>query len=215
MRAHESLLAQRIYDLIRYEDLAYAEDYVARLLRVHAQDSAAHGYAATAGRALESASRHGDQGRGLCRLPPQQRGEIRARPRALQRPPRTRRPDDPSPSQPTRVHLRQAHPPLQAEDAALDAAAHAPRQIPAPSPPRLARAGNAPSAPGISISPTSSPRLPIPPPTRRGSRSCACPRKPPAIAKSAIPEWQLAQKRAEELLGSLASQSKTAGRSLS
>ena len=44
---HESLLAQRIYDLIRYEDLAYAEDYVARLLRVHARDSAAHGYAAT------------------------------------------------------------------------------------------------------------------------------------------------------------------------
>jgi indolepyruvate ferredoxin oxidoreductase len=45
---HESLLAQRIYDLIRYEDFAYAEDYVARLLRVHAKDSAAHGYAATA-----------------------------------------------------------------------------------------------------------------------------------------------------------------------
>jgi indolepyruvate ferredoxin oxidoreductase len=44
---HESLLAQRIYDLIRYEDLAYAEDYVARLLRVHARDSVAHGYAAT------------------------------------------------------------------------------------------------------------------------------------------------------------------------
>ena len=44
---HESLLAQRIYDLIQYEDLAYAEDYVARLLRVHAKDSAAHGYAAT------------------------------------------------------------------------------------------------------------------------------------------------------------------------
>jgi len=44
---HESLLAQRIYDLIHYEDLAYAEDYVARLLRVHAKDSAAHGYAAT------------------------------------------------------------------------------------------------------------------------------------------------------------------------
>jgi len=44
---HESLLAQRIYDLIRYENLAYAEDYVARLLRLHAKDSAAHGYAAT------------------------------------------------------------------------------------------------------------------------------------------------------------------------
>jgi indolepyruvate ferredoxin oxidoreductase len=44
---HESLLAHRIYDLIQYEDLAYAEDYVARLLRVHARDSALHGYAAT------------------------------------------------------------------------------------------------------------------------------------------------------------------------
>jgi indolepyruvate ferredoxin oxidoreductase len=44
---HEALLAQRVYDLICYEDLAYAEDYVARLLRVHAKDSAAHGYAAT------------------------------------------------------------------------------------------------------------------------------------------------------------------------
>ena len=44
---HESLLAQRIYDLIGYEDLAYAEDYVARLLRVHAKDSASFGFAAT------------------------------------------------------------------------------------------------------------------------------------------------------------------------
>jgi indolepyruvate ferredoxin oxidoreductase len=44
---HESLLAQRIYDLIQYENLAYAEDYVARLLRLHARDSAAHSYAAT------------------------------------------------------------------------------------------------------------------------------------------------------------------------
>ncbi|MCE0483327.1 MAG: 2-oxoacid:acceptor oxidoreductase family protein [Methylacidiphilales bacterium] len=44
---HESLLAQRIYNLIHYEDLAYAEDYVARLLRVHARDSANFGYAAT------------------------------------------------------------------------------------------------------------------------------------------------------------------------
>ena len=44
---HESLLAQRIYDLIRYEDLAYAGDYVARLLRLHARDSATFGYAAT------------------------------------------------------------------------------------------------------------------------------------------------------------------------
>ena len=44
---HESLLAQRIYDLIRYENLAYAEDYVARLLRVYERDSATFGYAAT------------------------------------------------------------------------------------------------------------------------------------------------------------------------
>lgn len=44
---HESLLAQRIYDLIRYENLAYAADYAERLLRIHARDSAAHGYAAT------------------------------------------------------------------------------------------------------------------------------------------------------------------------
>jgi indolepyruvate ferredoxin oxidoreductase len=44
---HESLLAQRIYDLIRYENLAYAENYAERLLRVHARDSAAHGFAAT------------------------------------------------------------------------------------------------------------------------------------------------------------------------
>lgn len=44
---HESLLAQRIYDLIRYENLPYAEDYVARLLRVHEKDSASFGYAAT------------------------------------------------------------------------------------------------------------------------------------------------------------------------
>jgi len=44
---HESLLAQRIYDLIQYEDFAYAEDYVARLLRVYAKDSATFNYAAT------------------------------------------------------------------------------------------------------------------------------------------------------------------------
>jgi indolepyruvate ferredoxin oxidoreductase len=44
---HESLMAQRIYDLIRYENLAYAEDYAERLLRVHARDSAAHGFKAT------------------------------------------------------------------------------------------------------------------------------------------------------------------------
>jgi len=44
---HESLLAQRIYDLIRYEDLAYAENYVSRLLEVYAKDSPVFGYAAT------------------------------------------------------------------------------------------------------------------------------------------------------------------------
>ena len=44
---HESLLAQRIYDLIRYENLAYAENYVERLLQVYAKDSATFGYAAT------------------------------------------------------------------------------------------------------------------------------------------------------------------------
>ena len=44
---HQSLLAQRIYDLIRYENLAYAEDYVARLIRVHERDSAAFNFAAT------------------------------------------------------------------------------------------------------------------------------------------------------------------------
>jgi indolepyruvate ferredoxin oxidoreductase len=44
---HESLLAHRVYDLIQYENVAYAEDYVARLLRVHAKDSEAHGWRAT------------------------------------------------------------------------------------------------------------------------------------------------------------------------
>jgi indolepyruvate ferredoxin oxidoreductase len=44
---HESLLAQRIYDLIRYEDIAYAESYVERLLRVYEKDSVTFGYAAT------------------------------------------------------------------------------------------------------------------------------------------------------------------------
>ena len=44
---HESLLAQRIYDLICYENLAYAEEYVTRLLRLHEKDSAGFGYAAT------------------------------------------------------------------------------------------------------------------------------------------------------------------------
>jgi indolepyruvate ferredoxin oxidoreductase len=44
---HQSLLAQRIYDLIQYENLAYAEDYVARLVRLHARDSAGFKFAAT------------------------------------------------------------------------------------------------------------------------------------------------------------------------
>jgi indolepyruvate ferredoxin oxidoreductase len=44
---HEALLAQRIYDLIQYEDLSYAREYVERLLRVHSRDSEAHGFAAT------------------------------------------------------------------------------------------------------------------------------------------------------------------------
>jgi indolepyruvate ferredoxin oxidoreductase len=43
----QSLLAQRIYDLIRYENLAYAEEYVARLVSLHGKDSAAFGFAAT------------------------------------------------------------------------------------------------------------------------------------------------------------------------
>jgi indolepyruvate ferredoxin oxidoreductase len=45
--AHQSLLAQRIYDLIRYENLAYAENYVERLVRLHARDSANFQFAAT------------------------------------------------------------------------------------------------------------------------------------------------------------------------
>ena len=44
---HESLLAQRIYDLIRYENISYAEEYVGRLLRLHSRDSANYAYAAT------------------------------------------------------------------------------------------------------------------------------------------------------------------------
>jgi indolepyruvate ferredoxin oxidoreductase len=44
---HEALFAQRVYDLVRYEDIRYAEDFVDRLLRLHARDSAVHGYAAT------------------------------------------------------------------------------------------------------------------------------------------------------------------------
>jgi indolepyruvate ferredoxin oxidoreductase len=44
---HEALLAHRIYDLIQYENLAYAQNYVDRLLDLYARDSAAFGYGAT------------------------------------------------------------------------------------------------------------------------------------------------------------------------
>ena len=55
-----------------------------RLVRLHARDAAELRFRRHPGCALEPAPRHGDQGRGLCRLPAEQRGEIRARPRALQ-----------------------------------------------------------------------------------------------------------------------------------
>ena len=45
--AHQSILAQRIYDLIRYEDVAYAEQYVDRLVRLHARDTKTFNFAAT------------------------------------------------------------------------------------------------------------------------------------------------------------------------
>jgi indolepyruvate ferredoxin oxidoreductase len=45
--AHQSILAQRIYDLIRYEDVAYAENYVERLVRLHGRDTKNFNYAAT------------------------------------------------------------------------------------------------------------------------------------------------------------------------
>ena len=42
------MLAQRIYDLIRYEDFAYAENYVARpAAGLRERDSPTFGYAAT------------------------------------------------------------------------------------------------------------------------------------------------------------------------
>ena len=67
----------------------------------------------------------------------------------------------PPPSQPARIHLRQTHPPLQAQDPALDAAPHAPGEIPAPACSPPGTPGNALSATGISSSPTNS----TPPPT--------------------------------------------------
>ncbi|PTX94758.1 indolepyruvate ferredoxin oxidoreductase [Verrucomicrobia bacterium LW23] len=44
---HQSLLAGRIYDLIRYEDITVAREYTERLLRVHRKDWASTDYAAT------------------------------------------------------------------------------------------------------------------------------------------------------------------------
>lgn len=43
----KKLLAQRIYDLIRYESIPYAEDYLNRLTRIHRRDKKEFGYAAT------------------------------------------------------------------------------------------------------------------------------------------------------------------------
>ena len=45
--AHQSILAQRIYDLIRYEDVAYAEQFVERLIRLHGRDTKNFNFAAT------------------------------------------------------------------------------------------------------------------------------------------------------------------------
>ena len=45
--AHQSILAQRIYDLIQYEDVAFAEQYVDRLVRLHARDTKHFNFAAT------------------------------------------------------------------------------------------------------------------------------------------------------------------------
>jgi indolepyruvate ferredoxin oxidoreductase len=45
--AHQSILAQRIYDLIRYEDVAYAEQFVERLIHLHGRDTKNFNFAAT------------------------------------------------------------------------------------------------------------------------------------------------------------------------
>ena len=45
--AHQSILAQRIYDLIQYEDVAFAEQFVDRLVRLHARDTKTFNFAAT------------------------------------------------------------------------------------------------------------------------------------------------------------------------
>ena len=85
--------------------------------------------------------------------------------------------------------IGKTHPPLQAQDPAMDAPSHAPGEIPAPPAPRLACQGTGVPLVVLSISPINSSHPPIRLPTRRGSRFSACPRKPPATAKSAIPEW--------------------------
>ena len=74
---HESLLAQRIYDLIRYENLAYAEDYVARLLRVCQRFRHFRLCVATQASALEFPPRW-NQRRRLLFSSPEQRRENRA-----------------------------------------------------------------------------------------------------------------------------------------
>jgi indolepyruvate ferredoxin oxidoreductase len=45
--AHQSILAQRIYDLIQYEDVPFAEQYIDRLIRLHARDTKNFNFAAT------------------------------------------------------------------------------------------------------------------------------------------------------------------------
>jgi indolepyruvate ferredoxin oxidoreductase len=45
--AHQSILAQRVYDLIQYEDVAFAEQYVDHLVRLHARDTKNFNFAAT------------------------------------------------------------------------------------------------------------------------------------------------------------------------
>ncbi len=45
---HQNLLAVRLYDLVCFENLDYASDYLERLITLHQKDDARHGYAATA-----------------------------------------------------------------------------------------------------------------------------------------------------------------------
>lgn len=44
----QRLLVERVYDLIQYEDIALAENYIDRLISLHEKDNAEFGYAATA-----------------------------------------------------------------------------------------------------------------------------------------------------------------------